>query len=528
MKRTRGTVMMNLVAVLLWAQSTWVTAQNTTPRALGGLALMPLSPGPMLSEPEPVPLDGSGPLPAFPGAEGFGSDTPGGRGGEIMIVTSLDDYNPDTEVPIPGTLRYALEIPEVPDSQLPYPRTIVFRVSGIIEPMRPLLLRGERGSFVTLAGQSAPGGGITITKYPLHIYADQQGRDVHDIVIRHLRFRNQIEDRDMKSLGDGIDLKGSYNVILDHISCSWSTDECISSEPGMFSNTHMTIQNSLIAEGLSNGGHQCDCDHSRGIEWKRAHFVSIHHNFLISNDKRNPKVTGTGEGVSNPAPADERIGDIRYNLAYNWGTFGMQFAGGLLGNIVGNVLRFGPDTLPSQPPIINQDQQDEGTTVYLKDNCEITRVGDIDMMACPEDQTDLVGGEFGDFVQYATSPFDTPSVTPTATEDLAGYILASAGALPHDEADLKFINDYNTYEGNLGGDGKTHAEIVVPVPALGLPPMDSDGDGMPNRWERAQGLDPNDPSDKNLDLDGDGYTEIEEYLNHRAERLLQQRPTSPP
>ena len=210
------------------------------------------------------------PLPAFPGAEGWGSTTPGGRGGKVIFVTSLADSGP-------GTLREALRTRG--------PRTILFRVSGVIK-LKSMLRIGYAWdrkvgdnpySFVTIAGQSAPGGGICISDRSLVI-----AEGAHDVVIRHLRVRDSDED--------GIEFYGDVKrVIIDHCSISWATDENI----GFCMNcTDITISNCIIAEGLLRGGHPKG-PHSCGmLVARRADRISIHHNFITGNDSRNPLLCG--------------------------------------------------------------------------------------------------------------------------------------------------------------------------------------------------------------------------------------------
>lgn len=460
----------------------------------GPTALAEDAPGGTGGDPAPPPVSAS--IPAFPGAEGFGSRTPGGRGGEVVIVTSLADDGP-------GSLREALE----GRSGL---RIVVFEVAGIVRLARPLVLEGVPGSFVTIAGQSAPGGGVTIAGFPLSLR-----NGVHDVVVRHLRVRNPRALESVGSIGDGIELRGASNVVLDHVSVAWATDEGISIEVG--GNHDITVQNSLVAETLLDGGHPSGGPHSRCMIVSDGSFnVTMHRNLLASCNRRSPALNGSSELGASAFP----LTDFRHNLVYNWGRAGGQFARGAQANLVDNVYRFGPDT-GAETPFEGNDRQDEGTTVFLSGNCEIFRNGVTgpDVLNCPADQRTLVTLPNGAFVRFVDGPVGTaPFVTPPA--DVAQHALERAGALPRDAADLKFVEDYRALTGELGAGGRTHDEIVVPEPAPGEPEPDRDRDGMPDGWESAvPGLDPDDPSDAAADLDGDGYTEIEEYLNDRAEGL---------
>lgn len=454
--------------------------------------------------------------PAFPGAEGFGAATPGGRGGAVYIVDTLADYDPLSEPPIVGSLRYALEVPHIVDSELPHPRTVVFEVAGILQPRRPLRLQGIRGSQVTVAGHSAPGGGVTITDHPLQLRADPGGNPVSDVVIRYLRFRNQREDLSVQNLGDGIDFKGAERVILDHVSCAWATDECISAEPGQQNNRDISIQNSLIAEVLLDGGHQCQCQHSRGLVWKKVERVSIHNNLFVSNDRRNPKISGVGSNTQQPPPFEQRIADVRFNLVYNWGEYAMHFDSALRVNFAGNRFLPGPDSHPSRAPISNEELSgaSEFSDLYSEDNCWLRRLDGGLLDDCPANSDALIGAESTPLFRLQAQPITAPAVSrqwPATPEGLL-----RVGALPHDAADLRFIDELLRGLGTVGARGSSHDTILVPSPAPGAAAADRDRDGMPDEWETERGLDPDSPADAGLVFDSQGYTALEVYLNSRV------------
>ncbi len=437
-------------------------------------------------------------LPAFPGAEGWGATTPGGRGGTVLIVDKLSDDGSE------GTLRWAVE--------QQFPRIIVFRVSGIIELREPLAIGGPRNasfsgdnpySYVTIAGQSAPGGGILLTNFPVSLR-----NDVHDVIIRHLRVRKTLVDGRLGSIGDGIEFAGCYDVVVDHCSFSWFADEGVSLES---TNTRMnhdiTVQHCLIAEGLLNGGHPSGGPHSRGMIASDGTFrVSMHHNFMISNNRRNPSLAGNSELGASDFP----VTDVRFNLVYNFGEKGIQFGRGAQTNIVGNLVRQGPQT-KGNLPLEAVDRDSTGTRVFLQDNCWMTRQNDVDVVVCPEEQSELVFAARGMLAEVIDTAFTAPAITDIP--NLEAYMLENAGALPHDPADEKFISDYQNFTGNLGADTLSQAQITVSPPETGAPLADTDRDGMPDDWESARGLDPADPTDASADRNGDGYTNIEEYLN---------------
>jgi len=444
-------------------------------------------------------------LPAFPGAQGYGSDTPGGRGGAVLVVDSLADDGSE------GTLRWALE--------QPYPRIIVFRVAGLIQLERLLPIGGRRGrdfpgdnpySYVTVAGESAPGEGITLSGYPLALQ-----NDVHDVIIRHLRIRAPVVDQRQGSIGDGIQFAGASNVIIDHVSVSWSADEGISLESSTLASNHdVTVQNSLIAEGLFNGGHPSGRPHSRCMIASDGSFnVSFHHNLMMSCNKRSPRAGGN----SALGQADAPLVDIRHNLIYNFGKHGISFGRGARVNIVGNVIRPGPDSPPSGYAVFVTDREDEGTAGYLAGNClsNYDPQQDRDVRDCPQEQFSLVDSRFDVTVIERGAPFDVPRIEPYG-EDTEAYLLERAGALPRDGTDLTLVEQYLDFDGRLGADDLTQSEVEIVEPAAGLAPLDADADGMADAWELARGLDPSDPADAATSFGADGYTAIETYLHGLA------------
>ncbi len=434
-------------------------------------------------------------LPAFPGAEGWGTDTPGGRGGKIIFVTNLNDDGP-------GSFREALNTEG--------PRIILFRVSGVIQLEKSLVLGGtetpegdNRYSYVTVAGHSAPGGGIIIAGQTFYI-----ARGVHDVVLRHLRFRNARRS-------DGISfLNGSRRVVVDHCSVSWATDENF----GFFGdNKEITVQYSTIAEGLMQGEHSKG-GHSMGMLVSRgAHHVSIHHNYLASNNNRNPQLVG------NNLPDRERFGlifpvfDVRNNVVYNY-RIGTNLSLGAQANIVANVYVAGPDT-GDRPPIMLM-QPHTGNRAYLEANIgpglERGDQRTLVRLVRTMDEGDIPR-EPGESAVVET-PFAAAPVTTLAPDQVVDRVVPIAGALPHDPTDLRLIEEFRTKTGACGAPQRTH-DSPIPAPAPGNPAPDADNDGMPDAWEGAHGLNPRNRKDAHGDRDADGYTNVEEYLNDVAERL---------
>ncbi len=447
-------------------------------------AAVPAGVGPIVPPPPPdgdpgsEPPPESGGLAAFPGAQGWGSRTPGGRGGRVIYVTARSDSGP-------GSLREALTTPG--------PRIVLFRVSGIIHLRSPIVVAGEELSYLTVAGQSAPGGGVIVADFGIELRGG-----AHDVVLRFLRFRDARRILESGSAGDGIELQDATHVVIDHCSFSWATDENVSMERG--TNTDVTVQYSMIAEGLSNGGHELG-KHSMGLNLSRgADRVSLHHNLFASNNMRNPHLAG------NNAPDRLQYGpphptfDVRYNLVYNWGKKGAHLEHGAYVNLVGNLLVPGPGTR-SPTPIEIQDVS--GIQLYL--------AGNGSGPAPAPEQAALVLDAAGPGNWRALAPFPAPAVAATPLDLLAAHVLGNAGALPLDATDLRLVQEFWSGTGAVGAPERNHGD-GMPSPATGDPYLDSDGDGIEDAWERVHGLDPANPADGPADFDGDGYTNLEEFL----------------
>ncbi len=419
---------------------------------------------------------------AFPTAEGAGKYATGGRGGDVYHVTTLSSELVD------GSFKKAIK--NIP----PEGRTIVFDVSGNIE-VEPGTKLKIAGNNVTIAGQTAPGNGICI-KGKLQIAGN-------NIIMRHVRIRpagtSEADD------GDALNLNGN-NIILDHCSVSWSSDEVLSTEAADVYN--ITVQWTYIYEGLNISYHYENgelIDHSMGSLLTTIHDgaqLSFHHNMYAHNRTRNPKLTASAPGVST-------FLDFRNNVIYDWGskagysTDNTEWSTNM--NYVGNYLVAGSS---SQKPGEAFEGMSSTFSIYIDDN----KI-DADKDNIRNGQNtgwDMITGIYNKI----TMPFTFPDVATDTPDDAYTKVLAGGGAFPwnRDAADTRIANDVQTGGGSIidwPADRGGHPALISQTRAAG---WDTDKDGMPNSWETANGLNPNDASDRNRLTPG-GYSYLEAYLN---------------
>ncbi len=414
---------------------------------------------------------------AFPGAEGFGACTPGGRGGKVIPVTTLEDYRPGVDEPIPGSFRAALDAEG--------PRIIVFRVAGNIDLKAQVFIRQP---YLTVAGQTAPGGGICIRN-------DRVWVATHDVIIRHLRFRSG--DANRNAWGN-LYLGGSAeNVIVDHCSISWA----IFINSVVYADTkNITIQWCIISEGLSKSFHPKG-EHSKGTILACSGGFSHHHNLYAHNSARNPRVN-----LANL--------DFRNNVVYNWGyRCGYTREGPTYINYINNYFKAGPSTRRGIRRETIFDPGDDMARLYLSGNVlegDPARTADNRLFVSHQKGWDRE--EFLNRV-LVDEPFPAVPTRTDSAQEAFERVLAEAGAtLPkRDAVDQRVVEEARTGTGRIID---TPGEVGgYPVLGPADPPLDTDMDGMSDEWERQFGLDPCDPSDGNADADGDGYTNIEEFLN---------------
>ncbi len=452
-------------------------------------------------------------IPAFPGAEGGGKVSFGGRGGKVLVVTNLNDDGP-------GSFRWACEQGGA--------RIIVFNVAGIIRLKSPLMIRAP---YITIAGQSAPGDGVCIAGESVWI-------DTHDVIIRFMRFRRGetwVGRRD-----DAIGGNPIGNIMIDHVSASWGLDENMSMYRHMYNDStgktedkfgtvNITIQNSIFSEALDTWNHAFGST----LGGENATFVR---NLWANNAGRNPSIGWNG------------VFNFVNNVVYNWvhrsidgGDYRAQY------NIFNNYFKPGPATPKNN--VGNRILKPESGRsklaykvygrAYVNGNImeghpEITKDnwnGGVQI----EEMKDA--GEFKDRIKVDKPIIMTPITVLSATESF-NYVLANAGAtLPvRDAVDKRIMQEVKTGKATVLPGVKLpttqfeHRRLpidsyktgIITDPAQvggypeynGTPYKDSDNDGIPDEWEKKNGLNPNDSSDAaKYSKSKSGYTNIEEYLN---------------
>jgi hypothetical protein len=454
-------------------------------------------------------------IPAFPGAEGGGAFTPGGRGGRVIVVTSLADDGP-------GTLRFACEQGGA--------RIVVFNVSGIIRIKSPISIRAP---YITIAGQTAPGNGVCIAGETFWV-------NTHDVIIRHMRFRRgetNVGRRDDAIGGDPVG-----NIMIDHVSASWGLDESMSMYRHMYNDStgktdqklgtvNITIQNSIFSETLDTWNHAF----GGTLGGENCSFMR---NLFANNAARNPSVGWCG------------VFNFANNVIYNWehrsidgGDYRAQY------NIINNYFKPGPQT-PKDSHVGHRILKPESGRsklnykVYgrcyvkgniMEGNAKVTKNnwdGGVQVEELPN------AGEYTADMKV-DKPLPMTAFTIMPTEQVFDYVLANCGAIlpKRDAVDERIISTTRTgvpvYNKAFVNDSAPQFKyrhlskdsykngIVTDIRQVGgypeykgTPYKDSDNDGMPDEWEKKYKLNPNDPKDAMGDINGDGYTNIEKYINN--------------
>lgn len=414
------------------------------------------------------------PLLAFPGAEGFGALSVGGRGGRVIKVTNLNDSGP-------GSFRAALR-----ESG---PRIIVFQISGTIQATHTLAVTNP---FVTIAGQTAPGPGITLQGASLSI-------KTHDVIVRGLRVRVGDQLAVDQGAPDGIRVEATpdspvYNIIIDHCSISWAIDENLSTYQQV---RNITFQWNIISEGLKASLHP-EGSHSMGLLiYEHAKRISIHHNLFAHNDRRNPRLG-----------ADTEV-EVINNVVYNWGEAATHIADDnevnlpSFANLIGNFYKPGLDTATANGIEVKANMP-PGTRIYVRGNIDLLRTDDV------QDDWAAVAG---DAAYRSAAPALAPSGIRTH-DAFAAYelVLQYAGAtyLNRDAIDERIVRSVQSGGGHqINSQQEVGGWVAIPSVTA---PRDTDEDGMPDLWEVAQGLNPNDATDGAW-VAPSRYTYIEEYIN---------------
>lgn len=433
---------------------------------------------------------------AFPGAEGYGRYAVGGRGGKVIEVTNLNDYGP-------GSLRDAI-------NQEIGPRTIVFNVSGNIKLASRLVANQP---YITIAGQTAPGEGITISRAPI-------GLTGNDGVVRFLKVR----------IGggttfDGMGLTGADYSIIDHCSISWTIDESFSSRGAH----HITLQRTLISEALNVAGHdKYPAGKMHGFAATIGGDIgSFHHNLLAHNYGRNWSIGG---GLNGDGYYTGRL-DITNNVVYNWGQRTTD-GGANEVNFVNNFYKPGASTkifvaLNAQHEGVGKGMQ----RYYFNGNI---MPGYFDEKSQDKGRKSTIShNEKVDYETFVDKPFFPSYVETQSAKAAYKNVLSDVGANQpffdkHDnrivEETLKGTFTYKGSKSGLGGmiDNEQDAGGWPNFASETRPAdWDTDHDGLPNWWEKAFGLNENskagDFSDANQDADKDGFTQLDNYLDWLAQ-----------
>ena len=437
-----------------------------------------------------------GATPAFPGAEGAGKWARGGRGGKVYEVTNLEDSGP-------GSLRAAVEAEG--------PRIVVFRVSGTIVLLSRLTISNP---FITIAGQTAPGDGICLRRYPLVVAAN-------DVIVRHIRSRSSAEAfRGPGATAEGMDslsVTTGSGIIIDHCSTSWSVDENLSTSVQTDGRKldKVTVQWCIIGESLNRSVHTSPKAHGYGTLAKGGFGAeySYHHNLYLHNNSRNPYPGNYNDISADPAGLTF---DFRNNVIYNWmnpyAGYNTQAGANSVTkmNFVGNYYKAGPDSGGNHAFF----QRVLTSRGYFHANWMNT--------GYPDDPWSLVmwdpkwdAAQIAAFKQSSPLPV-SEAITMDDAKTAYARVLADVGATrpKRDPVDTRLVKDAANGTGRIIDD---ESEVggwpeLKSTPA----PADADHDGMPDSWENARGLKSTDPADGPKDRDGDGYTNVEEFLNELA------------
>lgn len=430
---------------------------------------------------------------AFPGAEGGGKNTTGGRGGKVIKVTNLNDSGT-------GSLRAAIDATG--------PRIVVFEVDGnIVLQSRLQIKNGD----ITIAGQTAPGDGICIQNYEMNIAAN-------NVIIRYMRFR--MGDL-TKNEQDALWGRYQEKIVIDHCSMSWSIDECSS----FYANKDFTMQYCLLGESLNKSFHEKD-DHGYGAIWGGVN-ASFHHNLLAHHNSRNPRFDGGFRSGTGASPKGKDIVDFRNNVIYNWK--GNSAYGGENGqyNMVNNYYKPGPATASNKNRIVQVSMETGNIAQYSPGYGRFYIDGNVTTNSSTVSANNWNGGVnyqssgLSQSMVQLTSPVTVEAIGQQSAEEAFTRVLELVGAsFKRDAIDTRIVKEVKdgtaTYAGSKTGyQGIIDSQTDVggwPTLAIGTVLLDTDGDGIPDAWEIANKLDPKvaNANGRNLST---GYDNIEVYIN---------------
>lgn len=452
---------------------------------------------------------------AFPTAEGFGKYASGGRGGKVVEVTTLADTGE-------GSLRWALTEAGRENA------TIVFRVSGIIvigpNPQR----KSERSiraklKNVTIAGQTAPGEGILLRGGKLNLGGSE------NVIIRNIRSRLGTFGDSAKSKkenfieGGAIGIENARNIIIDHCCFGWSGEENVT----MYDNHFTTMQWCIIHEGLYDAGHKKGV-RGYGCQWGGSP-ATFHHNLLANNDSRSPRING----ASNPKGDRNVFLEYINNVNFNWGRRNSCYGGENEAgegsshecNFVGNYYKPGP-AHPDDNVLIELSNARKGKQLtspsiwFVKGNVmEGVRTKDNWALISNKAEFSIDQQKIGKRLQ--TADYQKYLTKAESAKKAYRHVLERAGTIHRDAVECRVVEDVRSGQPKYQGLSAQKPGIIdCPADADGWPQyadsetvVDNDHDGMADEWERAHGLDPNNPDDRNNVISKAGYTALEVYLN---------------
>lgn len=440
---------------------------------------------------------------AFPGAEGFGRNTTGGRGGKVIYVTNLNDSGP-------GSLRDAIKASG--------PRYVLFKVSGNIALKSRLFINN---GDITIAGQTAPGDGICIKDYPLTVSAD-------NVIIRFLRFRMGDEAEQEE---DALGCRFQKNIIVDHCSMSWSTDECVS----FYANENTTVQWCYITESLRNSVHGKGA-HGYGGIWGGKN-ASFHHNLLAHHDSRNPRL---GETAGTTFALTDLV-DLRNNVIYNWKGNSCYGGEGMNVNIVNCYYKPGPTTTKEERIVAIDKNKKPETDIYNIWG-KFYIAGNYMEGSTRATNDNWTYGVYNQFSSdYGTvpeadkaamridkeHPINNNVMTHSAQVAYEKVLEIGGASLVRDAVDQRIVENIKNRSYSFEGSNGSNKGIIDSQNDVGgwpelnslTPPKDTSGDGMPDDWKVLNKLDPTKYDANGNDLSS-AYDNVEVYINSLVKDII--------